>query len=234
MLRAGEVDVALVYRFLRDGQELDPPTAEVRTSFADASARGPARARRARCSWSRPLPVPNLGERTKQQRRRPAGQPAHADSDPRAVLLAVPVSRRVPRLRAPARRPPGPRSWPRTRASAGSRPASKAMNCCSTWAATPGFSPDVALRTPDFVAAQSLVAAGLGVTIMPGLALRAARHPGIEATALPGACRRILAVTYQAAADSPAARRLIDAIATARSAPPAPVPGQRCRPSPHR
>ncbi|HUZ52855.1 MAG TPA: LysR substrate-binding domain-containing protein [Streptosporangiaceae bacterium] len=68
-----------------------------------------------------------------------------------------------------------------------------------------GFSPDVAVTTDDYVAAQALVAAGLGIAILPGLALRAVRHPGITATELPGIRRQILAVTYGGPADRPAA-----------------------------
>jgi len=48
-----------------------------------------------------------------------------------------------------------------------------------------GFSPKIAFTTDDFVAVQALVAAGLGITTLPGLALLAARHPGIQATPLP-------------------------------------------------
>ncbi|MBO0770091.1 MAG: LysR family transcriptional regulator [Actinobacteria bacterium] len=58
-----------------------------------------------------------------------------------------------------------------------------------------GFSPRIAAATDDHVAAQALVAAGLGVTILPELALRAARHPGITPLPLPGASRQVLALT---------------------------------------
>src|SRR5258708_3243314 len=40
-----------------------------------------------------------------------------------------------------------------------------------------GFSPDIAVTTDDYLATQALVAAGLGTAILPGLALRALRHP---------------------------------------------------------
>ena len=74
-----------------------------------------------------------------------------------------------------------------------------------------GFTPKIAFTTDDFVAVQALVAAGLGITTLPGLALRAARHPGIQAAALPGSHRQVLAVTYgtgpRAPGRRPAARR---------------------------
>jgi DNA-binding transcriptional LysR family regulator len=76
-----------------------------------------------------------------------------------------------------------------------------------------GFTPKIAFTTDDFVAVQALVAAGLGVTTLPGLALRAARHPGIQATALPGAHRQVLAVTYGEPPDPPAVARLLDVLA---------------------
>ncbi len=78
-----------------------------------------------------------------------------------------------------------------------------------------GFTPKVAFTTDDYVAVQALVAAGLGVTTLPGLALRAARHPGIDATPLPGARRLIFAVTYGDPPDPPASARLISVLAEA-------------------
>jgi DNA-binding transcriptional LysR family regulator len=75
-----------------------------------------------------------------------------------------------------------------------------------------GFIPKVAFTTDDFVAVQALVAAGLGVTTLPGLALRAARHPGIQATALPGARRQVLAMTYGEPPDQPAVLRFLDVL----------------------
>jgi DNA-binding transcriptional LysR family regulator len=78
-----------------------------------------------------------------------------------------------------------------------------------------GFTPKVAFTTDDYVAVQALVAAGLGVTTLPGLCLRAARHPGIAATALPGARRHVFAVTYGDPPDPPATTRLLDVLAQA-------------------
>src|SRR6266487_1526599 len=47
-----------------------------------------------------------------------------------------------------------------------------------------GFSPRIAYSCDDTVVAQSLVAAGMGVAILNGLALHAHRAPGIHATQL--------------------------------------------------
>jgi DNA-binding transcriptional LysR family regulator len=78
-----------------------------------------------------------------------------------------------------------------------------------------GFTPKIAFTTDDYVAVQALVAAGLGVTTLPGLCLRAACHPGIAAAPLPGARRHVFAMTYGDPPDPPATARLIDALGLA-------------------
>ena len=59
-----------------------------------------------------------------------------------------------------------------------------------------GFTPRVAFETDDYVAVQALVASGVGVSLLPALALRAHRDPRVVVRPLPGAARRVLAVTY--------------------------------------
>jgi DNA-binding transcriptional LysR family regulator len=81
-----------------------------------------------------------------------------------------------------------------------------------------GFSPRLAYTTDDMVVMQSLVAAGMGVTTIPGLALRAHRHPAITATRLPVPPRRIYAATYGEPPDPPATAALITALTDAASA----------------
>ena len=73
-----------------------------------------------------------------------------------------------------------------------------------------GFTPKISFTTDDYLAVQALVAAGLGVTTLPELCLRVARHPGIASTPLPGARRHVFAVTYGQPPDPVAATRLID------------------------
>ena len=75
-----------------------------------------------------------------------------------------------------------------------------------------GFSPRLAYISDDMVVMQSLVAAGMGVTTIPGLALRAHRHPAITATRLPVPPRRIYAATYGDPPDPPATAALVAAL----------------------
>jgi DNA-binding transcriptional LysR family regulator len=81
-----------------------------------------------------------------------------------------------------------------------------------------GFTPNIAFTTDDYVAVQALVAAGLGVTTLPGLCLRAARHPGLRVESLPGARRHVFAMTYGEPPDPPATARLIEVLALAAEA----------------
>lgn len=73
-----------------------------------------------------------------------------------------------------------------------------------------GFAPDIAFASDDYVAVQALVAGGMGVSVLPGLALRAHRHPAISTRAL-SAHRRVQLSTYGAPPRPPA----VDAVAAA-------------------
>jgi DNA-binding transcriptional LysR family regulator len=75
-----------------------------------------------------------------------------------------------------------------------------------------GFSPRIAYTSDDPIVQQALVAAGMGVTMMPGLALRAHRTPGIEATALRDFRRRVYLATYGDPPDPPATAAFITAL----------------------
>jgi DNA-binding transcriptional LysR family regulator len=59
---------------------------------------------------------------------------------------------------------------------------------------------------------QALVGAGLGVTTIPGLALRSHRLNSIIATELPGATRRIFVATHGQPPDPPATTALLAAL----------------------
>jgi DNA-binding transcriptional LysR family regulator len=86
--------------------------------------------------------------------------------------------------------------------------------------AAAGFTPKIAFTTDDFVAVQALVAAGLGVTLLPALALRAARNPGVRTVRLRGTRRCVVAVRYGEAPDPPATALLLEVLrASATEAP---------------
>jgi DNA-binding transcriptional LysR family regulator len=75
-----------------------------------------------------------------------------------------------------------------------------------------GFTPHIAYTTDDVIVEQALVAAGMGVTTMPGLALRTHRLPGIQATPLRDFRRRVYLATYGDPPDPPAATAFITAL----------------------
>jgi molybdate transport repressor ModE-like protein len=78
-----------------------------------------------------------------------------------------------------------------------------------------GFDPRVSFTTDDFVAVQALVAAGLGVTTLPGLALLAARNPAVHTAVLPDSTRHVLAATYGEPPEPPATSALLEALTEA-------------------
>ena len=81
-----------------------------------------------------------------------------------------------------------------------------------------GFEPRIGYTSDDMVVMQALVAAGLGVTTSPGLALRSHRIEGIVASELPGSHQRIYAATYGEPPDPPATTALLAALAEAAPA----------------
>jgi molybdate transport repressor ModE-like protein len=161
MLRAGYVDVALVFEHYQEGIDAAPPDP------ADEGTRG-------RLLLDEPV---HLVTATSTER---AGQPAD--------LAAFAACRWI---------------------AGCERCRSYLLRQCEQ----AGFTPKIAFTTDDYVAVQALVAAGLGVTTLPGLCLAAARHPGIAATPLPGARRYVFAMTYGEPPDPAASTRLIDVLA---------------------
>jgi DNA-binding transcriptional LysR family regulator len=81
-----------------------------------------------------------------------------------------------------------------------------------------GFEPRIGYVSDDMVVMQALVAAGLGVTTIPGLALRSHRAKGIFAHELPKSQRHIYAATYGEPPDPPATAALLAALASAAAA----------------
>jgi DNA-binding transcriptional LysR family regulator len=163
MLRAGYVDVALVFRHYQEDADPEPPAAE------EEGARG-------RLLLDEPIHMVTNA------------------ADEGAPDLAAYASRR----------------W-----IAG---CERCRGYLVRQCALSGFTPKISFTTDDYVAVQALVAAGLGVTTLPGLCLRAARHPGIRAVPLPGARRHVFAMTYGEPPDPPATARLIEVLARAADA----------------
>jgi DNA-binding transcriptional LysR family regulator len=85
------------------------------------------------------------------------------------------------------------------------------LACC----AEAGFTPAIAFTTDDYVAVQSLVAAGVAVATLPGLAIAAARNPQVAVTRIPGAGRHVFALAYGEAPDPPATEALLAALRSA-------------------
>jgi DNA-binding transcriptional LysR family regulator len=186
MLRAGQVDVALVARHMQDGALIGPPT--------DTEG---ARARLILDEEvhlvTRPQPGGAHGSGAQPGAVQPGGARRGAGQAGRADLAAHAHSPWI----AGCEHCRGHLVWLCQHA---------------------GFSPKIAFTTDDHVAAQALVAAGLGVTILPSLAIRAARHPGIHTQPLPGAWRQVFAVTYGQPPDPRAVDHLLDILTLAAAA----------------
>jgi DNA-binding transcriptional LysR family regulator len=78
-----------------------------------------------------------------------------------------------------------------------------------------GFTPRIGSLSDDMLVVQALVAAGKGVAILPGLALRAHRRPDVHTTEIPWYRRRIYAATYGDPPDPPAVGAVLAALAEA-------------------
>jgi len=83
---------------------------------------------------------------------------------------------------------------------------------------TAGFEPRIGYESDDMVLIQALVAAGLCVATLPGLALRAHHADRITAIKLPGLPRRVYTATYGDPPDPPAVTALLAALAEAAAA----------------
>jgi DNA-binding transcriptional LysR family regulator len=82
------------------------------------------------------------------------------------------------------------------------------------------FVPRIGSSSDDMVVVQAMVAAGVGVTILPGLALRAHRDSHVHATEIAGCARQYFAATYGEPPDPPAVAAVVTALAAAVSARP--------------
>src|SRR6516225_333318 len=186
MLRAGRVDVALVFSYLQQGA--GPP-------------QGPA-------------PSPEGGQR-------PGG-------DEEEGVRARPLLEEPVHLVTQAGAAPPPRAAGSPLAGYAEHRWIAGCERCRVhllWQCElAGFVPQIAFTTDDVLVAQALAAAGLGVALLPDLALRAARHPGVRTEPLPGARRQVVALTYGEPPGPPAVEHLLDALADAAASLPTPPP----------
>jgi len=82
-----------------------------------------------------------------------------------------------------------------------------------------GFDPRIEFATDDYMTVQSLVAAGLGVSLLPALALRAAQRDDIVVRPVKGdPARTIEAVVLTAERRPPAVTAMLDALREAAAA----------------
>jgi DNA-binding transcriptional LysR family regulator len=82
-----------------------------------------------------------------------------------------------------------------------------------------GFQPDIAYATDDYVTVQGLVAAGLGVALLPSLALAAVRRDDVSTVPLAKpAARQIAAVVPAGPRRAPAVTAMLDALRSASAA----------------
>jgi DNA-binding transcriptional LysR family regulator len=75
-----------------------------------------------------------------------------------------------------------------------------------------GFVPPIAYTSDDIIVQQALVAAGMGVTTMPGLAPRTHHAPGIEASVVHDFRRRVYLASYGDPPDPPATTAFVTAL----------------------
>jgi molybdate transport repressor ModE-like protein len=81
-----------------------------------------------------------------------------------------------------------------------------------------GFSPNIAFATDDYVAVQGLIAAGLGVGLVPDLALRSHQHRGVAVSGVrPALSRDIGALTLPDLTTTPGVRAVLAALRAAVS-----------------
>lgn len=76
-----------------------------------------------------------------------------------------------------------------------------------------GFAPEVTFETEDYVAVLGLVAAGLGVALVPRLILASVSHPGVRTLPLqPRSARTVQVVTTSDLLRVPAVKATVDAL----------------------
>ena len=207
MLRAGYVDVALVFRYFPDGSGQDP-------AAAGESGENPGK-------HGAGTVFGTEGTGGTGGAGAPGGTRVDAADEDNGIDITEGLRERlildepihlVTSARGTEQAPPELSRYARHRWIAGcDRCRANLLRQC----AQAGFIPKIAFTTDDYVAVQALVAADLGVSTLPALCLRAARHPGVKTAPLAGARRHVFAVRYGDPPDPPAVTMLMDVLRTA-------------------
>ncbi|MER5862606.1 LysR substrate-binding domain-containing protein [Kitasatospora sp. NPDC002040] len=194
MLRGGECEVALAFRYpdSHGGAAVPAPHATAREARAEATLE--AAASQAANDWSDLVVRPLLDDPLIGLL--PTGHPLAARDESRPVDLAELAGEQwiagCPQCRG------------------------HLVELC----AAAGFEPRIDFATDDYPAVVGLVAAGLGVAVLPGLALEAVRHSGVAAVPVRAASgapavRRVVALTLPDLAEVPAVALMLDQLAGA-------------------
>ncbi|GIG59116.1 LysR family transcriptional regulator [Longispora fulva] len=146
---------------------------------------------------------------------------SYADEDEEeatAGMLRVPLLEDRLALLLPAGHPFAGRDRVDLAEMAGERWIAGCPRCCGAFVRAcerAGFTPDIACATDDNMAIQSLVAAGLGVALVPMLVLSFLRHGSVVAVPVESTIRRRTAVyTWPDLIRVPVVRATIDALVT--------------------
>ncbi|URN04054.1 LysR family transcriptional regulator [Actinomadura madurae] len=151
---------------------------------------------------------------------RHVSMPPETDSRFREIVLCEDPLR----LLVPAAHPVASSGGPRLADLAGETWASGCARCRDhlRWACEKaGFTPDIAFATEDHVAIQRLVARGLAVTTLPGLALRLHAEPGVAVPDVHDVGGRTISAVVPAGPRPPAVAALLDELAASSAPSPA-------------
>ena len=225
MLRAGYVDVALIFRHEAEGPS---STAVAGLGNAAAGARRPGQHRGSDSTGTEEAGAGHGGP----TRRPPRGRLMARGCGSRCCWKSPSTwSCRTGRRRSACPRiaPAVTELWPDDLARFADHRWIAGCDRCREHllqqCAAAGYTPKIAFTTDDFVAVQALVTAGLGVALLPSLALSAARNPAVRVLRLRGTRRSVVAVRYGEPPDPPATGLLMGALRAASTSPADALPG---------
>lgn len=206
---AGDCDVAVVFEYQRSRKT----AADTAPAFEEASSAAGAR---------------QTVRNRHQHERKGAGSPAarlRGEADAGSDVLSVPLAHDAVHVILPADDLLGG-SEPIPLGALSGRPWIAGCPSCRQHllraAAVSGFEPRIEHVTDDYVVAQSLVAAGLGVALLPTRTLAVLRHPGITSVPIADEVFVVSAIVHSEALRVPAVRLFLDTLRAAAGLPDAP------------